>query len=127
MRRADLVRRYETHKLWIKSLPAVCCGRSPSEAIHVRLPFGWYLDKGERGGAGLKPTDRRTLPLCHDAHSWQHQHGEATFWRGLGVDPCFIAEQLWAKSGDTRAALVILREAWAIIGKQSWKCGGGRR
>jgi hypothetical protein len=58
---------------------------------------------GTGGGAGLKPADRWTLPLCHACHMEQHAIGEVTFWRGLDLDPVGVAVALHAKSGDLPA------------------------
>lgn len=51
-------------------------------AAHVRI--------GNGGGMGLKPSDYRTVPLTDQEHREQHQVGERTWWRNLGVDPSQI-------------------------------------
>lgn len=48
-------------------------------AAHVRF-------RG-KGGMGLKPSDYRTVPLTDREHREQHQKGERSFWRGIGVNP----------------------------------------
>lgn len=60
------------HLAFIRSLPCCRCGRSPSQAAHVRMGTG--------GGMGMKPDDRYTVPLCADHHREQHQVGEKAFW-----------------------------------------------
>lgn len=56
-----------------------CDDWEPTVAHHVRM--------GQGGGMGLKPTDYRSLPLTDAEHKKLHQHGEAYFWLGAGVDP----------------------------------------
>lgn len=58
---------------WVRERPCVRCeAPPPSEAAHVRM--------GNGGGMGLKPSDYRTVPLCHTCHALQHQIGERAFW-----------------------------------------------
>lgn len=56
----------------IRKLPCLVCRQTPSEAAHVRI--------GSNAGMGLKPHDRRTIPLCHKHHMEQHSLGEQRFW-----------------------------------------------
>jgi len=95
-------KRNATHLDFVRSLPCCVCGHRPrSEAAHVRA--------GTDGGLGLKPSDRFTVPMCHDHHRIQHTIGELAFWSQRNVDPTGLAEHLWTHSGDlsagTRAAL----------------------
>jgi hypothetical protein len=84
------------HLGFIRQLPCVACGKpAPSEAAHVR--------SGSDGGAGMKPSDRYSLPLCTDCHELQHRFGELTFWSVLRIDPLNVSGRLWTVSGDTRA------------------------
>ena len=63
------------HLKFIRSQPCCVCNKPPqSEAAHVRA--------GNQGGMGLKPSDYRTVPLCHDCHAKQHSVGEGKFWDG---------------------------------------------
>lgn len=73
------------HQRWIrKEWACTSCGTmgdefNPIEAAHLRLGTG--------GGTGLKPSDRWILPLCHKCHQRdQHQHGEVSFYKKLGID-----------------------------------------
>lgn len=62
----------------IRKLPCLCCQQTPSQAAHVRI--------GSNAGTGLKPDDRRTVPLCHKHHMEQHSLGEYTFWGRVSLD-----------------------------------------
>lgn len=57
---------------------SVCGATAPIEVAHVRL--------GSGAGLGQKPSDFRTVSLCRDCHSRQHNIGEATFWQGRDVE-----------------------------------------
>lgn len=62
----------------IQAMPCVICGRSPSEAAHVR----------SRGAGG---TWRDIVPLCRDHHREQHTVGLRTFEATHAVDLARIA------------------------------------
>jgi len=51
---------------WIRTLPCLGCGRTPSEAAHAK----------SRGAGG---TAAHLVPLCHKCHREQHQVGILTF------------------------------------------------
>src|SRR6478735_5564014 len=81
-------RRRAQHLVFIRQLPCVACGQAPpSEAAHMR--------SGSDGGAGMKPSDRFSLPLCTECHALQHQFGELRFWAILRLDPLNVAFALW--------------------------------
>lgn len=105
-------KRSASHLDFIRSMPCCVCGHSPrSEAAHVRA--------GTDGGLGVKPSDRFTVPLCHDHHRIQHTIGELAFWSQRGVDPTALAEHLWTKSGDLDAGTrAVLRTAMQITTKR---------
>ena len=87
LRRADA--RNPEHLVWIRSLPCAirgCTSRTGSQAAHVRMNTG--------GGMGMKPPDRRTVPLCHEHHHEQHQIGRAAFDAKYGLDFRALAEEL---------------------------------
>jgi hypothetical protein len=50
----------------------VCLSTAAIEVAHVR--------NGSGAGIAQKPDDWRTVSLCHDCHSRQHQIGEESFW-----------------------------------------------
>ena len=57
---------------------SVCGSACAIEVAHVRL--------GSGAGIGQKPDDWRTVSLCHDCHTRQHEQGERTFWQGRDVE-----------------------------------------
>jgi hypothetical protein len=85
------------HLAFVRQLRCVVCGKAaPSEAAHVR--------SGSDAGAGMKPSDRYSLPLCTNCHALQHQFGEQRFWSTVRIDPLNVAFRLWTVSGDIRLA-----------------------
>lgn len=74
----------------------------PSQAAHVRI--------GNGGGISLKPSDYRTVPLCHRHHSEQHQYGERTFWQKYGYDPQRMIARYLSQYVDPRRAVDLLEE-----------------
>jgi hypothetical protein len=99
-------RRARNHLAFIRRLPCIVCGSRPAQAAHVRA--------GTDGGAGMKPSDKFTVPLCHDDHMRQHG-GELSFWAALGIDPVDQANRLWTVSGDTEAGERIVFRAHQAI------------
>lgn len=106
------------HLRFVRSLPCIICGKpGPSHAAHVR--FG-SLPHGKRDtGAGEKPSDKWTLPLCVEHHvdgtDSQHASGERKWWRGKGIDPLCVAALLYCASGDETAGREIVAGARAIV------------
>lgn len=76
--------RNATYLKHVRKLHCAGCDEQyePREAAHVRM--------GNGGGMGLKPSDYRTVPLCHACHSYQHQLGERSFWERLERDPDYV-------------------------------------
>jgi hypothetical protein len=101
------------HQKFIRSLPCLKCGRSPSECCHIR-----YSDARAakvNPGLGAKPEDRWTVPLCKPHHTGlcgQHTRGEQEWWISIGIDPVPIASFLWGVSGDYSAGCQICRHAY---------------
>lgn len=100
------------HLKFIRSLPCACClSRVHIEAAHVR--YG-ALQYGKREtGAGERPSDKWTVPLCHNDHQGpdgQHASGEKAWWDEKGIDPLALAAALFASSGDEEAGETIIRE-----------------
>ena len=103
-KRKPSLRRRAQHLAFIRQLPCVACGAAaPSEAAHVR--------SGSDGAAGMKPSDRYSVPLCSSCHALQHQFGELTFCGTLRIDPLNVAFRLWTVSGDIKAGERILFRA----------------
>ena len=94
------------HLKFIRGLPCLSCGRiPPSEAAHIRFGSG-----NNKGGMGMKPSDNRTVPLCDQCHTKQHQIGETVFWERLGIkEPVKdFADKFFAVSKDQNAARKII-------------------
>jgi hypothetical protein len=80
---------------WIKQLPCLACaveGRTTYgvDPAHIRHAFpGWTPI-----GAGEKPDDRKSAPLCRSHHDEQHSMSERVWWARLGVDPVRLCSDL---------------------------------
>lgn len=65
---------------WVGTLPCIVTGSRPSERHHVRrlgIPGG--------GSAGVRPDDRRAVPVCRPVH--REVQGRDAFWWGWhGID-----------------------------------------
>jgi hypothetical protein len=67
------------------------CGRTPSDAHHLRF--------SQKRALGRKVSDEFTVPLCRGHHRELHRHGdEAAWWKKLGLDPVAAARTLWLES-----------------------------
>jgi hypothetical protein len=97
------------HLDFIRQLPCVVCGRpNETQAAHVR--FASTQHGKHYTGAGRKPDDRWTVPLCGCCHltgpEAQHKSNEFAWWCLQGIDPLVIAALLYSHScaGDAEAA-----------------------
>ena len=89
--------RSKEHLRFVASRPCVICGRSPSNAHHVRF--------AQSRGVGLKVSDEFTVPLCAIHHHELHQTGrEQDWWRGRNIEPLAIAHALWREGRGQRAS-----------------------
>ena len=70
----------------IRQIPCLSCGSLPSQSAHIRMGFN---------AMGIKPSDSRTLPLCHSCHHRQHTMSEKKFWKDLGIDPIKTSDNLY--------------------------------
>ena len=67
------------------------CGRTPSDAHHLRFT--------QKRALGRKVSDEFTVPLCRGHHRELHRHGdEPAWWIKLGLDPRDAARALWLES-----------------------------
>jgi hypothetical protein len=67
------------------------CGRTPSDAHHLRFT--------QKRALGRKVSDEFTVPLCRGHHRELHRNGDETaWWTKLGLDPITAARALWLKS-----------------------------
>jgi hypothetical protein len=85
--------RSQEHLRFVASQPCLICGRSPSNAHHVRY--------AQSKGLSLKVSDEFTVPLCAIHHHHIHTTGkEREWWQERNIDPLKIADALWKKSHE---------------------------
>ena len=76
------------HLKFVSAQPCLACGRSPSDAHHLKF--------AQARAMGRKVSDEFTVPLCRTHHREIHQGGdELTWWQQLNVDPLDNAQRLW--------------------------------
>ncbi len=79
------------HLSFVASQPCLICGRSPSDAHHIKF--------AEPRAMGRKASDRFTVPICRLHHRELHQRGdERAWWRSKEIEPLTIATGLWRKT-----------------------------
>jgi hypothetical protein len=79
------------HLKFVSSHPCLVCGRTPSDAHHVKF--------AEQRAMGRKVSDRFTVPICRLHHRELHRCGnERVWWESQGIDPLTVAAGLWAKT-----------------------------
>jgi len=102
----------------VAQLPCVACFVRrgalvrPVHVAHIRT--GFIAEPGWRAvGAGERPSDARTAPLCPRCHMIdQHGQNERRFWRGLGVYPPAFCQALGeAFAAGSPGAEVVLQAA----------------
>jgi hypothetical protein len=83
--------RDKEHCKFVRTQPCVVCGRTPTEAHHIRF--------AQPRALGRKVSDEYTVPVCRLHHRDLHSYGdEASWWAGVGIDPLPIALELWQRS-----------------------------
>jgi hypothetical protein len=83
--------RSREHLRFVASQPCLACGRTPSDAHHLKF--------AEQRAMGRKVSDKFTVPVCRLHHRELHRHGdERIWWAALGLDPLVVADQLWSKT-----------------------------
>jgi Rad52/22 family double-strand break repair protein len=83
--------RSKEHLRHVARQACLICGRTPSQAHHIRY--------AQARGLGLKVSDEFTVPLCAIHHTENHAIGdERLWWQQHKVDPLPIAEKLWKGS-----------------------------
>jgi hypothetical protein len=83
--------RDKEHCKYVTTQPCVVCGRTPSEAHHIRF--------AQPRALGRKVSDEYTVPVCRQHHRELHRYGdEASWWVGVNVDPLPVALELWGRS-----------------------------
>ena len=80
--------RNRDHLRHVASHPCLVCGRSPSQAHHLRF--------AQPRAMGRKVSDEFTVPLCATHHHELHMRGnELEWWKDKQIEPLSIAEELW--------------------------------
>jgi hypothetical protein len=83
--------RDKEHCKFVTTQPCVVCGRTPSEAHHIRF--------AQPRAIGRKVSDEYTVPVCRLHHRELHRYGdEVSWWAGVSIDPMPIARELWRRS-----------------------------
>jgi hypothetical protein len=83
--------RDKDHCKFVATQPCVACGRTPSEAHHIRF--------AQPRALGRKVSDEYTVPVCRLHHRELHRYGdEASWWAGVNIDPAALALELWRRS-----------------------------
>jgi hypothetical protein len=83
--------RDKEHCKFVAAQPCIVCGRTPSEAHHIRFAQPRALAR--------KVSDEYTVPVCRLHHRELHRYGdEASWWAAVDVDPLPIALELWRRS-----------------------------
>lgn len=84
--------RDKEHLKFVQTQPCLLCGRTPSDAHHLRFAQPRAMSR--------KASDEFTVPLCRTHHRQLHQSGdEVSWWNDLDIDPLLIARELWSRTG----------------------------
>jgi hypothetical protein len=79
------------HLRFVASQPCLVCGRTPSDAHHIKF--------AEPRAMGRKVSDRFTVPICRLHHRELHRRGdELAWWQAQGIHPLPVAAMLWART-----------------------------
>ena len=87
------------HCRFVTTQPCLVCGRTPTEAHHIRF--------AQPRALGRKVSDEYTVPVCRLHHRELHRYGdEASWWTAVDIDPLPLALELWkhSKLGPTAEA-----------------------
>ena len=83
------------HLKYVVRHGCVICGRNRTHAHHLTF--------AQPHAMGRKVSDEYTVPLCAHHHQELHHAGnEEDWWKAHGVDPLFIADDLWERSRRDR-------------------------
>ena len=78
------------HLRFVATQPCLVCGRTPSDAHHLRF--------AEPRAMGRKVSDRFAVPICRLHHRELHRRGnERAWWQSQGIDPLVSAADLWGR------------------------------
>lgn len=80
--------RDKAHLKFVASQPCLVCGRSPTDAHHLRFT--------QPRAMGRKVSDEFTVPLCRTHHRDNHRFGdEQSWWSSRAIDPVGASRRLW--------------------------------
>jgi ERF superfamily len=83
--------RDRNHLRFVASRPCLCCGRTPSDAHHIKY--------AEARAMGRKVSDKFTVPVCRLHHRELHWRGdERAWWEAQGIDRLTTAADLWSRT-----------------------------
>jgi hypothetical protein len=83
--------RDKEHLKFVARQPCLICGRSPSDAHHIRF--------AQLRALGRKVSDEFTVPVCRTHHREIHHVGdEQAWWQRNALDPLKTAAALWRAS-----------------------------
>jgi len=86
--------RDKAHLKFVASQPCLVCGRSPTDAHHLRFT--------QPRAMGRKASDEFTVPLCRTHHRENHRFGdEAAWWGRRAIDPVATSRMLWISTRRT--------------------------
>ena len=89
------------HLKFVASQPCVVCGRTPSDAHHIKF--------AEQRAMGRKVSDKFTVPICRLHHRELHRRGnERAWWEGQGIDPLAVAGILWTRTHAVAPAVTTI-------------------
>jgi len=79
------------HLKFVASQPCLICGRTPSDAHHLKF--------AEQRAMGRKVSDRFTVPICRLHHRELHRRGnERAWWESQTIDLLITAAILWSRT-----------------------------
>jgi len=79
------------HLKFVASQPCLVCGRTPSDAHHIKF--------AEQRAMGRKVSDKFAVPICRLHHRELHRRGnEHAWWQNQGIEPLTVAAALWART-----------------------------
>jgi hypothetical protein len=83
--------RDKEHLKYVGTQPCLICGRTPSDAHHIRF--------AQLRALGRKVSDEFTVPVCRTHHREIHRFGdELAWWTDKRLDPLPLAETLWRRT-----------------------------
>ena len=88
--------RDKAHVKFVAKHPCLICGRSLSDAHHLRF--------AQHRALGRKVSDEFIVPLCRGHHREVHRSGdEASWWSKGGIDAIGAARTLWTQTHPLRS------------------------